>query len=145
MTNIRSADLLCWPLSFLLLCCYYCCYRGGDGLAKDSLALGFRRRIVAGGSEGVRHVLCLALLAKSPLRTVNTHAHGSMLEGLPFSRSLLPCGRPCSAKTVAPPRNVFLSRRWIAAHAALGYTPADMFLRQRSLASDIPNLDKLQG
>ncbi|CAM9519244.1 unnamed protein product [Laminaria digitata] len=34
---------------------------------------------------------------------------------------------------------------WIAAHAALGYTPADMFLRQRSLASDIPNLDKLQG
>ncbi|CAM9371186.1 unnamed protein product [Ectocarpus sp. 12 AP-2014] len=33
---------------------------------------------------------------------------------------------------------------WIAAHAALGYTPTDMFLRRRSLASDIPNLDKLR-
>lgn len=36
-------------------------------------------------------------------------------------------------------------RRWIAAHAALGYTATDMFLRGRSLASDIPNLDKLKA
>eukprot|EP00752_Nemacystus_decipiens_P002499 g2348.t1 len=34
---------------------------------------------------------------------------------------------------------------WIAAHAALGYTATDMFLRRRSLASDIPNLDKLKA
>lgn len=34
---------------------------------------------------------------------------------------------------------------WIAAHAALGYTATDMFLRGRSLASDIPNLDKLKA
>lgn len=36
----------------------------------------------------------------------------------------------------------WLHGRWIAAHAALGYTATDMFLRGRSLASDIPNLDK---
>lgn len=34
---------------------------------------------------------------------------------------------------------------WIAAHAVLGYTPTDLFLRRRTLSTDLPNFDKLQG